>query len=83
MAKTGSQVVECSGCGRAAVVVCLNCHPTCGDVPKRYTADQIEEMILRWCGWPQTTIENVRHAIKAHEGTERERQLTTLPEPHP
>lgn len=59
-----SQVVECATCGRAAVVVCLECHPVCGDVPKRYTGEEIEEMILRWCGWPDRTIENVRHALK-------------------
>jgi hypothetical protein len=58
-----SQIAECEKCGRAAVVVCLECHPTCGDVPKRYTADQVEEAITRWCGFPERTIENVRHAL--------------------
>jgi hypothetical protein len=57
-----SQVVECASCGRAAIVIC----PTCTKPGGRqvYTADQIEEAILRWCGWPDQTIENVRHAMK-------------------
>jgi hypothetical protein len=55
-----AQVVECASCGRAAIVVCGSCNTT---DPKRYTADEIEEMILRWCGWPDRTIENVRHAL--------------------
>lgn len=79
----GQQVVECVSCGRAAVVVCLHCHPTCGDVPKRYTVDQIEEMVLRWCGWPERTIQNIRYVVKCQETTERERRETSLPEPLP
>lgn len=77
-----SQVVECATCGRAAVVLCGNCiAPGEGQVPqvKRYTADQVEEMILRWCGWPQRTIENVRHAfaMEATGGIDRSQEKPT------
>jgi hypothetical protein len=60
--KAVSQVVECSTCGRAAVAVCSFCNTTAQDL-KRYTAEQVEDMILRWCGWPDRTIAIVRHAF--------------------
>ena len=56
--------VECPGCGRVALVLCGNCQATPPDAPKRYTLDEVEDMILRWCGFPERTIENVRHAFK-------------------
>lgn len=64
--KLKAQVAECEKCGRAAVVLCGNCiAPGEGQSPqvKRYTADEVEDMILRWCGFPERTIENVRHAF--------------------
>jgi hypothetical protein len=62
-----SQIVECATCGRVAVALCGFCNTTTNlepEQPRRYTGDEIEEMILRWCGWPDGTIENVRHALK-------------------
>ena len=56
--------VECPGCGRVALVACGHCHGTIADEPKRYSADEVEDMIVRWCGFPERTIENVRHAFK-------------------
>lgn len=60
----GRQTIECEMCGRVAVAVCGHCSVPPPEQPKRYTGEQIEEMILRWCGWPDRTIENVRHALK-------------------
>lgn len=79
-----SQVVECATCGRAAMVVCGVCLGVQDGMeatePKRYTVEEIEEMILRWCGWPDRTIDNLRYALKAEDTTARERRLTTLKE---
>jgi len=57
-----SQVVECEKCGRAGIVICPTCTKPGGT--QVYTADQVEDAILRWCGFPERTIENVRHALK-------------------
>jgi len=58
-----SQIVECQTCGRAAIVLCGACNQPAGE-PKRYNLAEVEEMILRWCGFPERTIENVRHAFE-------------------
>jgi len=63
-----TQTAECTKCGRVALVLCGNCiAPGEGQEPqikRAYTADEVEDAIMRWCGWPGPTIENVRHALK-------------------
>lgn len=73
-----SQIVECATCGRVAVVLCGSCSVP-PDSPKRYTADEVEDAILRWCGFPERTIENVRHAFEMERtgGIDRSQETPT------
>ena len=63
VAKEKAQTAEGATCGRVALVLCGICHVPENE-PTRYTPDEVEDMILRWCGFPERTIENVRHAFK-------------------
>lgn len=76
-----AQVAECASCGRVAVVLCGNCIRPAGtrsNPVRLYTSDQVEEAVLKWCGFPAQTIENVRHALamEATEGIDRTNQET-------